>query len=82
MIVPVRQFKKNIIQEAFDAIMLIRQKLFNEDPCFEILHMMMELGLMPYSTDTVSPKQCDIVYVYTQLSKAELKLRQMKEYGI
>ena len=35
-IVPVVEFKNEDLQEAFDGIMLIRKKLFDKDPLFEI----------------------------------------------
>ena len=81
-IVPVVEFKNEDLQEAFDGIMLIRKKLFDKDPLFEIADMMKDLGLMPCGMSTASPKKCNASYMYTQLDKAERKMRILKEYDV
>ena len=78
--VAVNEFKRKDFQEAFNAITQIRQKLFNEEPFFEIAHKMMELGILPRTNGTLPATYCDISYIYSQLSKAEVRLTQVKAY--
>lgn len=79
--VAVNEFKGEDFQEAFNAITQIRQKLFDDEPFFEIAYQMMDWGLIPRTNTIALPAEyCDTSYIYHQLTKAEVRLKQVKDY--
>ena len=71
--IAVRELEEENFQEIFDGIMAIRQKFFNGESFFEIAEEMINLGIMPESI-------VDFSYVYEQLTKAEVRLIDVKRY--
>ena len=67
-------------QDAFDTIMKVRSRLFNEDPFSEIVRELISLGIIPEVNAAFPAEYYDLSYLYGQLSKAEVRLRQIKEY--
>lgn len=78
--VAVSELKTQNLQEGFDSITQIRQKLFNGEPFFEIAREMMSMGILPHTNAGLPAEYCDISYIYSRIAKAEVRLTQLKNY--
>lgn len=77
--VAVKELKDENFQEMFNSIIEIRQKLFNGESLVDTIRNMMDLGLIP-KTSGISYDTFDVSLIYNLLSKAEVRLSQVKSY--